>query len=190
VGKMAECVANLQCVGSRSIQPCFSIAHSCNLRNAPGVLVYNPLGCNRRNSRLLSAKINVRPTDLLSRQRSSAPMCVISNNSSQEPIQRPVETEAECDNGSAEELSAKNPIGFASSLVSAVGSDAASEIELPEKKKRNRKEERTLYLLAAIASSIGFTTLSAGAVYYRFYWQMQVCVSLDITIRIQFPARR
>ena len=180
---MAECVVNLPCVASRSIQPCFSAAHSCSLRNAPGVLVYNPLGCNRRTGRLLSAKIGVRPSDLLSRRRTVAPLCVTSNNSSQEPIQRSLDTEAECDNGSVEELNAKNPIDFASSLVSAVGSDVAGKIEQPEKKKkRNRKEERTVYLLAAIASSIGFTTLSAGAVFYRFYWQMQVCITLDTAI--------
>ncbi|CAK9214290.1 unnamed protein product [Sphagnum jensenii] len=36
-----------------------------------------------------------------------------------------------------------------------------------------RKRERTAYLVAAITSSIGFVTLAAGAVYYRFIWQMQ-----------------
>lgn len=181
---MAECVTNLQCVASRSILPCFSVAHSCNLRNAPGGLLYNPLGSNRRNSRLLSAKISGRPSDLLNRGKANAPVCVVSNNSSQEPIERPVESEAECDNDSAEGLNAKSLIDFATSLASAVGSDASSKIEQPEKKRRNRKGERTVYLLAAIASSIGFTTLSAGAVYYRFYWQMQVCISLDRVILI------
>ena len=39
---------------------------------------------------------------------------------------------------------------------------------------RNRKGERTVYLLAAVASSIGFTALAAAAVYYRFVWQMKV----------------
>ncbi|CAK9208883.1 unnamed protein product [Sphagnum troendelagicum] len=37
----------------------------------------------------------------------------------------------------------------------------------------SRKRERTAYMFAAIASSIGFVTLAAGAVYYRFIWQMQ-----------------
>ncbi|KAG0565340.1 hypothetical protein KC19_8G183500 [Ceratodon purpureus] len=165
---MAECVANLQCVASRSIQTCFSVAHSCTLRNAPGVLVYNPLGCSPRNGRLLAARISVRPSDAVSGRRIGGPVCVISNDSSQEPIQRSVETEAECDNGGA-----KNIIDFASSLVSAVGSDGASEIERPEKKRRNRKGERKVYMMAAIASSIGFTALSAGAVYYRFHYQTQ-----------------
>jgi hypothetical protein len=29
-------------------------------------------------------------------------------------------------------------------------------------------------LFAAVASSVGFVTLAAGAVYYRFIWQMEV----------------
>ena len=45
---------------------------------------------------------------------------------------------------------------------------------------RNRKGERTVYLLAAVASSIGFTALAAAAVYYRFVWQMQVQTSLSL----------
>lgn len=46
-----------------------------------------------------------------------------------------------------------------------------------KKRPRNRKGERTIYLLAAVASSIGFTALAAAAVYYRFVWQMQVQTS-------------
>lgn len=159
---MAERVAS---VASRGVQPCFSVA--CNqLRNAPaGVYLYNPLG-----SRLLSVKIRGRSFDL---SRLRRPVCVLSNNPSQEPIPRSVDAELECDGDSAEEvIPSTSAIDFASSLVSAVSSDS-TEIEPPERKKRNRKGERKVYLLAAIASSLGFTTLAAGAVYYRFYWQMQ-----------------
>lgn len=185
---MAECVAHLPCGASSSIQPCVGVAHSCNFRNAPaGVYLCNPLGCNRRSSRLLSVNISLGPLDFSSKRRLSAPVCVISNNSSKEPIQRSVEAEEKYDSDSAEEINAENPstspIDFASSLVSAVSSDSSTEIGRPESKKRDRKRERDAYLLAAIASSIGFTTMAAGAVYYRFYWQMQVCISLDITVQ-------
>ncbi|BBN01596.1 beta-carotene 3-hydroxylase [Marchantia polymorpha subsp. ruderalis] len=36
-----------------------------------------------------------------------------------------------------------------------------------------RQTERKAYLLAAIASTTGFTTLAVAAVFYRFIWQMQ-----------------
>lgn len=180
---MAECVVTLHSVTSRNIHPCVSATHSYKLRNAPGALVYNPLGSTRWNSRLLSAKINARPQDLLSngRKSSSTTWVASTDNSSQEPIQLPAGAEEGNDNISAEK-SPVSPIEFASTLASAVGSDASSETELPTKKKRNRKGERKFYLLAAIASSIGFTTLSAGAVYYRFYWQLQVRIFLDRTL--------
>ncbi|XP_068666041.1 beta-carotene 3-hydroxylase 1, chloroplastic-like [Aristolochia californica] len=40
-------------------------------------------------------------------------------------------------------------------------------------KARDRKAERQAYLFAALASSLGVTSMAAGAVYYRFAWQMQ-----------------
>lgn len=82
--------------------------------------------------------------------------CVASNN------ELPIE---------ADELhgKVKSAIDFVVSLIS-------DRTEAPIKKKRDKKGERTVYLLAAIASSIGFVTLAAGAVYYRFYWQMQVTI--------------
>ncbi|XP_077229718.1 beta-carotene 3-hydroxylase, chloroplastic-like isoform X2 [Tasmannia lanceolata] len=40
-------------------------------------------------------------------------------------------------------------------------------------KGRNKKAERDAYLFAALASSIGITSMAAGAVYYRFAWQME-----------------
>lgn len=99
-------------------------------------------------------------------RRSASPVCVAASN---EPMQRSAEAGAD---GDADKQSVGNPVRFASSLVSAAASGASGESEKADKK-RNRRGERTVYLLAAIASSIGFTTLAAGAVYYRFYWQMQ-----------------
>ena len=46
--------------------------------------------------------------------------------------------------------------------------------EAQRERMRRRKSERSAYLVAAIASSIGFTSLAAGAVVYRFVSQMQV----------------
>lgn len=188
MGAMAGCVANVRSAAGSSIQPCLSVGLSCSVRNAPaGAYLYNPLGCNRRSSRLLSAKITVRAFDLLSKRRWIAPLCALSSNSAQEPVQLSIEVEEERVDGNEEEVNAENPstsaIDFASSLVSAVSADSSAEIGRVEKKKRNRKGEREAYLLAAIASSIGFTAASIGAVYYRFYLQMQVCISLDSTVQ-------
>ncbi|XP_006829074.2 beta-carotene hydroxylase 2, chloroplastic [Amborella trichopoda] len=44
--------------------------------------------------------------------------------------------------------------------------------DVPEKIARKRSE-RHAYLLAAVLSSLGITTLAAAAVYYRFAWQFQ-----------------
>ncbi|CAM6038813.1 unnamed protein product [Sphagnum compactum] len=44
---------------------------------------------------------------------------------------------------------------------------------MADRRRKERKRERTAYMFAAITSSIGFVTLAAGAVYYRFIWQMQ-----------------
>jgi beta-carotene 3-hydroxylase len=40
-------------------------------------------------------------------------------------------------------------------------------------KRARKKVERYAYLFAAIASSVGITSMAAGAVYYRFVWQVQ-----------------
>lgn len=58
-------------------------------------------------------------------------------------------------------------VSLAESLASAVESDA--QLRLLEKQTK-RNAERTTYLFAAIASTVGITFLSAGAVYYRFAW--------------------
>lgn len=40
-------------------------------------------------------------------------------------------------------------------------------------KRARKKVERYAYLFAAVASSVGITSMAAGAVYYRFVWQVQ-----------------
>jgi hypothetical protein len=67
--------------------------------------------------------------------------------------------------------SSSDAIDFASSVALAAAADATA---MADRRSRQRKRERTAYLFAAITSSIGFVTLAAGAVYYRFIWQMQV----------------
>jgi hypothetical protein len=80
------------------------------------------------------------------------------------------------DGGNAvESQEAELEIQFVSSMVSGVDADTNVKEDLRVKRRRNRKGERTVYLLAAMASSIGFTTLAAAAVYYRFIWEIQVC---------------
>ena len=38
-----------------------------------------------------------------------------------------------------------------------------------------KKSERFTYLVAAVMSSFGITSMAIMAVYYRFSWQMEVC---------------
>jgi hypothetical protein len=69
--------------------------------------------------------------------------------------------------------SSSGAMEFSLSVASVVDSDATA---MADRRRKERKRERTAYMFAAIASSIGFVTLAAGAVYYRFIWQMQVCM--------------
>lgn len=94
-----------------------------------------------------------------------------SSSSSEEPVhQISAPSDMKNDGGNAvESQEADLEIQFVSTKDSGV--DADTKV----KRRRNRKGERTVYLLAAMASSIGFTTLAAAAVYYRFIWEIQVC---------------
>jgi beta-carotene 3-hydroxylase len=63
-----------------------------------------------------------------------------------------------------------------------VASDGRAEVEetgpnearmaVAERKARKESERRT-YLVAAVMSSLGITSMAAAAVYYRFAWQME-----------------
>lgn len=46
-------------------------------------------------------------------------------------------------------------------------------LRLAEKLER-KKSERSTYLIAAVLSSFGITSMAIMAVYYRFSWQMEV----------------
>jgi beta-carotene 3-hydroxylase len=50
---------------------------------------------------------------------------------------------------------------------------AAAARRIAEKKARKQSERRT-YLVAAVMSSLGVTSMAVAAVYYRFSWQMEV----------------
>ncbi|KAJ7529482.1 hypothetical protein O6H91_15G052500 [Diphasiastrum complanatum] len=63
-----------------------------------------------------------------------------------------------------------------SQLVGSTEASADPETEAESRKlerSRQRQGERLIYLLAAMASSTGITSLAAGSVYCRFVWQMQ-----------------
>ncbi|CAB4278731.1 unnamed protein product [Prunus armeniaca] len=47
-----------------------------------------------------------------------------------------------------------------------------SSVRVAEKLSR-KKSERFSYLVAAVMSSFGITSMAVMAVYYRFYWQME-----------------
>ncbi|CAN6240589.1 unnamed protein product [Urochloa humidicola] len=49
---------------------------------------------------------------------------------------------------------------------------AAAARRIAERKARKRSERRT-YLVAAVMSSLGVTSMAVAAVYYRFSWQME-----------------
>jgi beta-carotene 3-hydroxylase len=51
------------------------------------------------------------------------------------------------------------------------------ELEVGKKiaeKISRKKSERKTYLIAAVMSSLGITSMAVAAVYYRFAWQMEV----------------
>ena len=50
---------------------------------------------------------------------------------------------------------------------------AAAARRVAERKARKLSERRT-YLVAAVMSSLGVTSMAVAAVYYRFSWQMEV----------------
>ncbi|XP_074560668.1 LOW QUALITY PROTEIN: beta-carotene hydroxylase 2, chloroplastic-like [Curcuma longa] len=43
----------------------------------------------------------------------------------------------------------------------------------PEERKARKEAERRTYLIAAVMSSLGITSMAVAAVYYRFTWQME-----------------
>ncbi|XP_062209703.1 beta-carotene hydroxylase 2, chloroplastic-like [Phragmites australis] len=54
------------------------------------------------------------------------------------------------------------------------GGDAEAEAALAVAERAARKQsERRTYLVAAVMSSLGITSMAAAAVYYRFAWQME-----------------
>lgn len=66
-------------------------------------------------------------------------------------------------------------------------SDEGSPIVIPQipsphvsERLARKKSERFTYLVAAVMSSFGITSMAVMAVYYRFYWQMEVLSSSSI----------
>lgn len=53
------------------------------------------------------------------------------------------------------------------------GDELLAAARLAEKVARKRSERYT-YLVAAVMSSFGITSMAVAAVYYRFYWQFEV----------------
>jgi beta-carotene 3-hydroxylase len=77
------------------------------------------------------------------------------------------------------------PLSFRRAAVSLRAAAGDEVVVLGEAKddggKAARKQsERRTYLVAAVMSSLGITSMAAAAVYYRFAWQMEVRIS-------QFP---
>lgn len=74
------------------------------------------------------------------------------------------EKEAEAEYGAA----AGSEMGLEQAV--ALGASAARAAE----RQARKKAERYTYLVAAVLSSFGITSMAAAAVYYRFSWQMEV----------------
>jgi beta-carotene 3-hydroxylase len=72
--------------------------------------------------------------------------------------------------------------GAPDGAVPGPGAGAAAALDeearrMAESKGRKRSERRT-YLVAAVMSSLGVTSMAVAAVYYRFSWQMKVDVNV------------
>lgn len=46
----------------------------------------------------------------------------------------------------------------------------------PEDRRARKRAERRAYLIAAVMSSLGITSMAIAAVYYRFAWQMEASI--------------
>lgn len=101
-------------------------------------------------SLFLPSNLNYRRTIRLSRRKPSFTVCVF--------IEDPKQS-------SQMESSIEGEIGTINSQI--------SPTRLEEKLAR-KKSERFTYLIAAMMSSFGITSMAVLAVYYRFYWQMEV----------------
>lgn len=63
------------------------------------------------------------------------------------------------------------------------GEDSAEQVAAAvrvEEKVARKRSERFTYLIAAILSSLGVTSLAIVAVYYRFSWQMEAILLLSV----------
>jgi beta-carotene 3-hydroxylase len=79
-------------------------------------------------------------------------------------------------NSPLENLKAEDPGGMNSQIPS---------IRVTERLARKRSERFT-YLVAAVMSSFGITSMAVMAVYYRFSWQMEV-LSLSLSLSLSAP---
>ena len=71
-------------------------------------------------------------------------------------------------------------------------SDEESPIVVPQipsphvsERLARKKSERFTYLVAAVMSTFGITSMAVMAVYYRFYWQMEVLSSSSSSIYLE-----
>jgi beta-carotene 3-hydroxylase len=64
---------------------------------------------------------------------------------------------------------------------------AVAARRIAERKARKLSERRT-YLVAAVMSTLGVTSMAVAAVYYRFSWQMEVlyCNVNVVSLRVSF----
>lgn len=64
-------------------------------------------------------------------------------------------------------------------------SDGLTKFQIPSprvaEKLARKRSERFTYLVAAVMSTFGITSMAVMAVYYRFYWQMEV-LSLPLSL--------
>ena len=65
-------------------------------------------------------------------------------------------------------------------------SDGLTKFQIPSprvaEKLARKRSERFTYLVAAVMSTFGITSMAVMAVYYRFYWQMEV-LSLPLSLK-------
>ncbi|KAK3148520.1 hypothetical protein QOZ80_3BG0296070 [Eleusine coracana subsp. coracana] len=66
-------------------------------------------------------------------------------------------------------------------VVVAIEDGEAEEAELGAERAARKQSERRTYLVAAVMSSLGITSMAAAAVYYRFAWQMEGGGEIPVT---------
>ncbi|CAA7406792.1 unnamed protein product [Spirodela intermedia] len=137
------------------------------------------------------------PLHLRTKRRKAVTLCfVLADDRRQvEGAVAPAEEEVAAAESEGEAMTTTSEIQFEEAL--ALGASAARAAE----RQARKKAERQTYLVAAVMSSLGITSMAIAAVYYRFSYQMEgaevpfsemfgtFCLSVGAAVGMEFWAR-